>query len=187
VYFYYFIKPFFPVSTLLLISPAVPHCKRRPCSVTEVQQHLGLSVLGWVNWHLEGTQRITGMAAMSALNPLFNLRSPLTTRTRLLLYNTLIRSTMTYASHWHQTTTSHTKQGPQNHMCMYYTTFYTNPTKLHITNNILALPQYIRNLTENDYYRIEHNHNNLINTLGNYSFASLAFKYKHKLLKHVLL
>jgi hypothetical protein len=156
-------------------------------------KYLGLILDTKLKWksHTEHA-RNKGMAAMSALYPLFNRRSPLSTRTRLLLYNTLIRPTISYASPtFSNAAHTHIKrlQVVQNKALktIYNTPFYTNLTKLHSNNNIPTLVEYIHKLTDKYYSKTDHNHNLLIKNLGNYSSANLPFKYKHKLPKHILL
>jgi hypothetical protein len=132
------------------------------------------------------------MATKSALYSLFNRRSPLLTRTRLLLYNTLIRPTISYAAPtFSNAVHTHIKrlQVVLNKALktIYNIPFYTSLTKLHANKNIPTLVEYKHKLTDKYCPKTDHNHNLLIMNIGNYSTANLPFKYKYKLPKHILL
>jgi hypothetical protein len=139
---------------------------------------LGLILDPKLKWkpHIEHS-RNEGMGVMSTLYPLFNRRSPLSARTRLLLYNTLIRPyaspTFPNAAHTH----IKRLQVVQNKALktIYNTPFYTNLTKLHANKNIPTLVEYIHKLTDKYYSKTDHNHNLLIKNIGNFSTANFPF------------
>lgn len=137
--------------------------------------------------------RSKGLAAISALRPIFNRKSALTIKNKILLYKQLIRPILTYACPvWSNTCKNNFNklQVIQNKAVkiIYNTPYYTNLKKLHTRYSIPTIKNHIITNTINYYKNISREHNNkLIAKIGNYDKVTLNFKYKHKMPKHIML
>ena len=134
-----------------------------------------------------------GLAAIAVLKSIFNRRSALSTKNKILVYKQLIRPVMTYACPvWSNTSNSNFSklQVVQNKAIkiIYNTPFYTNLKKLHNKYSIPTIKEYVHSHTVNYYKKISRQHTNpLISRIGDYDKNKLKFKYKHKMPKHILL
>lgn len=157
-------------------------------------KYLGLVLDQKLTWNEHVSQlRLKGMKAFSALNPLMNRRSILSSKTKLNIYSTLIRPCITYGCPvWSNTSkTNHQKlQVLQNKALKlaFNTPFRTNLTKLHDTIHFPTLFQFILKLTKKFYLTTNpNNQNNLIAAIGKAHPQKLRYKYLTKLPHHYTL
>lgn len=159
---------------------------------TEVK-YLGLTLDCRLNWksHLEKA-RSKMQQAIGAISPIFNRKSPLAEKKKLLLYQSQIRPALTYAipvwSNIAQTTYNRL-QTLQNKCIkiIYNTPRYTNLKNLHDRKDIPTIQEHSYQLTT-QFYKTLNRDNPLIKELGNYdSPDDLPFRYKHKMPKHLIM
>lgn len=116
---------------------------------------------------------LKAMKAFSALSPILNRRSHLSSSTKLAIYKTLIRPCITYGCPvWSNTCkTNYQKlQVIQNRALKiaFNTPFKTNLLKLHKKINLPPLFEYVLRLSKHFYSNIDKNHDNkLISGIGN--------------------
>lgn len=136
-------------------------------------KYLGLLLDNKLNWtpHVASI-RNKGQRAMNALSAILNRRSNLSSRTKLLIYSTLVRPCLTYSAPvWGNTcTTNHQKlQIIQNKALKiaFNTPFKTNLCKLHTNINFPTLYEYILKLSKRFYLQKTINHpNRLVSHIG---------------------
>lgn len=156
--------------------------------------YLGLTMDSRLNWKSHMAKAHTkARKAVGAMKPIFNRRSPLLPRTKLLVYYSLIRPVLTYAIPvWGSISHSdHTKLQTLQNLCIkitYNTRWRTNLKKLHDRENIPTLYEYTHRLTDRFYKSLRHSKNKLIQEIGQYNAPSdFTFRYTHRLPKHMLM
>lgn len=156
--------------------------------------YLGLTMDSRLDWksHVAKAQD-KARKAIGAMKPIFNRRSPLLPKTKLLIYYSLIRPVLTYAIPvWSSISHSdHMRLQVLQNYCIkitYNTRLRTNLKKLHDNEQIPTLFEYTHRLTDRFYKSLRHSKNSLIREIGQYNSPSdFTFRYTHRLPKHILM
>lgn len=158
-------------------------------------KYLGLTMDKKLNWneHISKLQ-VKGIQAFNVLNPLLNRKVNLSSRTKLAIYSTLIRPTITYGCPvWSNTSKSnHNKlQVIQNRAIKisYNTPFFTNLGKLQKKINFPTLYDFIIKLTKSFYFNNRPDHDNeLISNIGKFRpTGNNRYRYTTRLPHHYCL
>lgn len=187
-------------------SEAILFTKRRPLLTKNVNIHgtdiswaqkvkyLGLHMdkrLNFTEHCKQVSQKAT--ASMTTLFPLLNRRSSLSVTNKILLYKSIIRPTLLYASPVWSSTSNANYQKMQviQNKCLRIAGNYPRCTKisqLHNEMNTELIKVIVHRLTETFFSKCDISENPLISAIGQYELQNLPFKrYKHKLTKHILL
>lgn len=165
-----------------------------PIPWSNTVKYLGLVLDQKLNWNAQvANLRLKGTKAYSALYPLMNRNSLLSSHTKMAIYSTLIRPCITYGCPvWGNTSkTNHDKlQVLQNKALKlsYNTPFQTNLFKLHKIINLPTLLEYIIKLTKKFYCLTNPNHTNkLISAIGHTRPLDHRYRYVTKLPHHYAL
>lgn len=124
--------------------------------------------------------------AFKTLYCLLNRRSALPLETKIAVYRSIIRPTMTYACQvFNNCAFSHFNkiQTTQNKLLrmIFNADWFTTNVALHNAANIPFIRNFVDKLTNDFYCRTASHKNNLINSLGKYTEAPLGFRLKHHL------
>lgn len=144
-------------------------------------RYLGLNMDTKLNWskHISHL-RIKGVQAMGALGPVLNRRSNLSSATKLRIYATLVRPSITYACPvWSSTCNLNYQhlQTIQNKAIKiaFNTPFLTNLRKLHISINFPTIRQFILKQTLKFFSKNKHHPNALIASIGQTKVEDLSY------------
>jgi hypothetical protein len=163
---------------------------------TKQIQYLGLHFTSTLNFNTHIKR--SAHKALGHLIQLFHLldrESSLAPATKLHLYKTSIRPTMTYAAPVRCSISPSTYQYLQviQNKCLRVITqspIRTPISHLHTVTGIDYLHTYIRSLAERFYAQCPEHENPLVRSIGNYTrqdLLQLYKKYRHKRPKHILL
>lgn len=148
--------------------------------------YLGVTMDQGLTWnaHLLNT-RHKAQAQLRKLYPLLNLNSALSYKIGLMLYKTLIRPILTYASPvWGYAAPTHIKtlNQLQNKILRIITKvpYYAPARKLHEELKMHTIEEFIKKLASDLYDTCKRHHNSLVTQLGNYDTDN-----KHKRPLHI--